>query len=197
MRPYQKKLQGSMDERWSRISAAIPPQSKTLLDIGANLGAFTAWAAQAGLWSLGLERHDYLVRKARRMHRDVPGCAFMITELDADDCARIPQFDITLALSVYHNWYKNYGKEQADTILKHLVSKTNHVAFFEGPSRNSRFGEDAQVGFADNDEASVTGFYGELLQETIGALASKIELLGKTACVGEREPYRWMYAVYR
>ena len=197
MRPYQSKLKESLEERWGGIRPAIPDSSRTLLDVGANLGAFTARAAEAGFWALGIERHDYLVRKARRVHRKVPHCAFMITELGPDDCAILPQFDAVLILSVYHNWYKAYGKENADLILRSLVSKSNDVTIFEGPSRLSRFGDTNLPDFIDNDEASVTQYYETLLKDVVGELASEIRPLGKTPCIGEREPYRWMFAICR
>jgi len=197
MRPYQKKLRGSFEQRWQRIADVLPAESRNLLDIGCNLGDFTARAAEAGYWSLGIERHDYLVRKARRIHRHVPHCAFMISELGVADCEKIAPFDITLVLSVYHNWYKALGKEEADRILHKLVARTNHVLIFEGPSRTSRFGERDLPEFIDNDEASVTGYYEKLIEEVAGPLTSHVQSLGKTPCVGEREPYRWMYALFR
>jgi hypothetical protein len=49
----------------------------------------------------------------------------------------------------------------------------------------------------DNDEASVTEYLRGYLDQYVGDQFARIEPLGKTACVGEREPYRWAWALYK
>jgi hypothetical protein len=65
---------------------------------------------------------------------------------------------------------------------------------FEGASRTTRY-ERFRPNFIDNDEKSVTEFYDRLLNQAVGSQFSEIKLLGKSPCVGEREPYRWMYSL--
>lgn len=80
-------------------------------------------------------------------------------------------------------------------MLSKLVSRSK-VVIFEVPARKVRYGEYASsVDFLDNDEESVVAYYDSWLNETCGEIASRIELLGKSRVVGEREPFRWLYAI--
>lgn len=189
---YQEKLAGSFDERWSIMSTEFP-STGSLLDIGSNLGDFTARAAQAGFWSIGVESDVRLLDRAVQRHKSVPRCAFMLASLDQADIAKLPRFDVVLLLSVHHHWHYDFGPGAAESMLRGLMAKANDVLIFESTSRNERFRADAP-GFADNDERSITAYYGEYLNRTVGEMAS-VTLLGKAPCVGEREPYRWIYAI--
>ena len=81
-------------------------------------------------------------------------------------------------------------------MLRTLADRTGKVLVFEGASRNVRYGK-YPPGFVDNDEASVTGYLEGYLKQYAGDRFSRIEPLGKTRCVGEREPYRWAWACYK
>lgn len=194
--PYQVKLEASFEPRWGMISAELQPGCYTLLDIGCNLGAFTARAASAGLWSLGIDVSEKLIRKAQAIYGTIENCGFMRCRLDLESCDRIPDFDVMLVLSVHHHWHQAYGPAIAADMLRTLVAKTNRVMLFEGASRTARYLHDLPD-FIDNDEASIVQYYEAYLRRTVGDLVSEIRLLGKAPCVGEREPYRWMYSVIR
>jgi hypothetical protein len=192
---YQEKLGASFEHRWSMLRSAIPGDCGSLLDIGSNLGAFTARAAREGLISLGIEKDAELVRRSVRMH-DARCCAFMRADLNLAICAKLPPHDAILLLSVHHHWHHNFGASEAAEMLRAIVAKANRVVIFEGPSRSSRY-ESNIPAFADNVETEVVAYYEDYLARTVGPLASRITRLGKAACVGEREPFRWMYAIER
>lgn len=194
--PYQQKLSASFEARWALVSAHIPPGSSSLLDLGSNLGDFTARAAQSGLWSVGVEMSSKLVEQARARHREVPNCAFMCGTFSLADSIKIPSFDVILVLSVHHHWHARFGAEIAREMLQNIIKRTNKALIFEGTSRTTRYEVD-MPDFIANDEDSVTCYYTKYLKEAVGALSGEIRPLGKAACVGEREPYRWMYAVMR
>jgi hypothetical protein len=185
-----------MTSRWELISAAIPEGSQNLLDIGSNLGEFTAAAAGRGMWSLGIERGERLIREARKRHASLADCHFINAELSPANIGKLPQFDVTLFLGVYHHWHAAYGSEAALTMLRQLAANTRKLLVFEGPSRTARFKVD-EPDFVSNDEASVTEFYTRFLKTHLGDLSSRITLLGKAPNVGEREPYRWTFAIER
>jgi hypothetical protein len=193
---YQTKVAFHMSSRWEMISAAIPEGSQSLLDIGSNLGEFTAAAATKGLWSLGIERGERLIKEARKRHAKLPDCHFINAELSPQNIGKLPHFHVTLFLGVYHHWHAAYGRETAVTMLRQLTANTRKLLVFEGPSRTARFKVD-QPDFVSNDEASVTEFYAQFLKTHLGDLSSRITLLGKAPNVGEREPYRWAYAIER
>jgi SAM-dependent methyltransferase len=195
-RAYQEKLAGSFEERCRQLGAAIPPDAGSVLDIGCNLGDITAWCAARGLWTVGIDSSEVLVAEARVRHARAGNCAFLHQAIGPGDVSRLPVFDVVLMLSVHHHWLMAHGPEVAGRMLRDLAGRTGRVMVFEGASRNVRYGAHPP-GFVDNDEASVTGYLRGYLQQYIGDCFNRIEPLGKTRCVGEREPYRWAWALYR
>ena len=65
-----------------------------------------------------------------------------------------------------------------------------------GASRRWRYGE-YPPNFVDNDEATVTEYLESYLRTYCADIISELRPLGPIPCVGEREPYRWNYALYR
>jgi SAM-dependent methyltransferase len=195
-RAYQEKVAGSFGERCRQIEGAIPIGAATVLDIGCNLGDLTAWCARRGLWSVGTDSSLPLIEDARLRHADASGCAFMHQKLEPGDVARLPVFDVVLLLSVHHHWLMAHGPVVAGEMLRDLANRTGKVLVFESASRNVRYG-DYPPGFIDNDESSVTAYLRGYLDQHVGDRFSRIEPLGKTACVGEREPWRWAWACYK
>jgi SAM-dependent methyltransferase len=174
------------------ISSQIDSDCYSLLDIGSNLGTFTAKAATSGLWALGIEMSPKLIRQAQSTYGPLENCGFMCGRLDLEACRRIPRFDVILILSVHHHWHQAFGPEVAAEMLREVVKKSRHVVIFEGASRTARYLRDLPD-FVDNDEESIIKYYSKYLQNTLGDITSDIRLLGKSPCVGEREPFRWMY----
>lgn len=195
-RAYQEKLAGSLEERCRQLEAAIPPDCASVLDVGCNLGDITAWCASRGYWTVGIDSSETLIHQARERHAAVALCAFMHQRIGPEDVAKLPVFDVVLLLSVHHHWLMAHGPETAGEMLRRMADRTGRVLIFEGASRNIRYGK-YPPGFVDNDEASVTGYLRGYLERYVGDRFGRIEPLGKTACVGEREPYRWAWALYK
>lgn len=193
---YQEKLADGLAERCAQIDRALPAGSRSALDIGCNRGDITAYCASRGLWSIGVDRSKELIDEAQRLHSGKSDCGFLLMEVKPDDVHRLPSFDVVLLLSVHHYWLRAYGPEQTRAMLRALAAKTGRVMIFEAPSRRVRYGTYAPD-FVDNDEVSVTAYLQSYLTSTVADLFNSIELLGKAPCVGEREPYRWSYALYR
>lgn len=192
---YQDKLAPSQEVRWRMIESSLPDGSSSLLDIGSNLGEFTAKAAARGMWSLGIELDEEMVREAIARHRKTPGCRFIAGAVDPAAAAALPSFDVVLLLSVHHHWHMRYGREAAATMLRQTVAATRKAVIFEGPARATRYERDIPD-FVNNDEGSVLRYYDDYLAATVGDIA-RVTLIGKSDCVGEREPYRWMYAIVK
>ncbi len=190
---YQDKLAPFLEERLELFSSAVPADARSLLDVGCNLGDITAHFARRGLWSVGVDSSAKLIDAAIDRQRGVSNCGLMVGSVTPENVADIPAFDVTLLLSVHHHWLGSLGPEVAGAMLRTIVSRTRRVVVFESASRNVRFGEHAP-GFIDNDEASVTAYHSGYLAEHVGDICA-IEPLGKTPCVGAREPYRWSWAL--
>jgi len=119
----------------------------------------------------------------------------MMAKLEPDTVACLPDVDVILLLSVHHLWHGEHGPDVAGQMLRDVVSRARRVVVFESSSRNVRFGVHPP-GFVDNDEHSVTTYHERYLREFVVDIAT-IEPLGKTPCVGAREPYRWSWALRR
>jgi SAM-dependent methyltransferase len=193
-RAYQDKLAGAFDERCRQLERAIPDDARSVLDIGCNLGDITAWCATRGLWAVGIDSSADLIGAARKRYRDVARCGFMQCAVGPADIGALPTFDVVLLLSVHHHWLMAHGPETAGQMLRDLAERTGRVLVFEGASRNVRYGK-YPPGFEDNDEASVTTYLRGYLDQYVGDRFASIEPLGRTACVGEREPWRWAWAL--
>ena len=193
---YQVKLADSLPERTRLIENALGPTSRSVLDVGCNLGDITVYCAQSGRFAVGIDQSETLIRRARSQHAGIDGCAFAVMELTPQRVVDLPTFDAVLVLSVHHHWLGTHGPEIAGQMLRDLAEKTNHVMVFESASRRVRYG-DYPPDFVDNDEDSVTSYLNSYLHEHVGDLFDRIDPMGKTPCVGEREPYRWSFALYR
>jgi SAM-dependent methyltransferase len=191
---YQVKLHSSFEDRWRLVLSGLPKGCSSLLDLGSNLGAFTARAAEEGFVAVGIEKDSALVRKAVMAHLGAAQCSFMRADLDLAICEKLPQFDVILVLSVHHHWHHVFGPPEAAKMLRCVLSKAEKAVIFEGPSRSSRY-ESNIPEFQDNSDDAVIAFYDDYLERTLGDLANRIERLGKANCVGEREPHRWIYAI--
>lgn len=195
-RKYQEKLHASFEERWKLVRSAFPSDCGSVLDIGSNLGAFTVRAAQEGCIALGIEREQNLVHRARAANKGTRGCAFMGANIDLTMCERLPTFDVILLLSVHHHWHHAFGATAAADMLRCVVLKARKLVVFEGPSRSSRYQSDIP-NFPDNAEEALLAYYDTYLDQTVGDLTTEIRRIGKAACVGQREPFRWIYALVR
>jgi SAM-dependent methyltransferase len=194
--PYQRKVAAAAPERYEMIGDALPAGTSSLLDVGSNLGDVTAHFASRGVWSIGIEKSASLVAEARKRHGAQSDCAFVLSDIQPGDLAKLASFDAVLLLSVHHHWVKEHGPDVAGTMLRDIAAKTNRVLIFEGASRRERY-RPHEPDFIDNDEASVTNYLQTYLETHAGDLFSRIVPLGKTKNVGEREPFRWTFALYR
>ena len=190
---YQDKVAASLDARTQIIDGAVPRESRTLLDIGCNLGYFTAHFARRGLQSVGIEIMPEALNAARERHADLPSLEFRLGAVDPDSIDDLPRTDALLLLSVHHNWVSLYGPAVAGDMLRRLVERTRDVVVFETPSRNSRFGAHPP-GFVDNDEESVLAYQRDYLDRYLAGLA-EYELVGSAPALGDREPYRWIWRI--
>lgn len=128
---YQTKRTDA-DERWELISARIDPDARNAVDLGCNRGAITRRAAEMGLFAIGIDVDDVNVRTAR-LTTELPNCHYFGRELGPDDVAALPSFDVTFLLAVYHHWGRQYGWEQAETMLRTLSTSTGQL-FVETPN---------------------------------------------------------------
>ena len=95
------------------ISARLDDRDQSLLDIACNLGQMTRHAADKGLLALGIDYSSRAINAAYDKHNGAPNLAFMRFEITPESASKIPSFDVTLCLSVYHYWMQIYGDATA------------------------------------------------------------------------------------
>ena len=188
---YQDKRGFSLEQRWALISPLISPTDRTVLDVGCNLGDFTARFAQMGFFAVGLDAVAQTVLAAMRRSSGIDNAVFGVSRLTPQNIDVLPAFDITLCLSVAHNWHRDYGEDQCWLMIEKLITRSKTLVL-ETASIRQKYGE-RPPGFVDNDEGTIKEYFVERLGRAATRAAS-VSYLGKTACIG-KEPYRFMFAV--
>lgn len=114
----------------------IPSDCLTAVDIGSYNGFFALELAQRGIWVTGYEPEPELLSVChflvRRLNLD--NAAFFGAGINKDNVRFIPEADVALVLSVFHDWVWQGDYASALEILRTIWSKTRKVMFFELPN---------------------------------------------------------------
>jgi SAM-dependent methyltransferase len=190
-RSWQDLRRAGTEQRWARIRSQIAG-ARSLLDIGCNAGVLTARAAEAGLVSIGVETRWEFVQVARRRWAGSRPVTFLHFTVDRDSVEALPECDVVLCLSVYHQWHRRYGHDAAQDILRALGRKARRVLFFEPASKLRKYG-DAAPDFRDRDEPSIVAYNHAMLSGLFGE-GPAVEFLGGTPSI-RGEAFRYLFAV--
>ena len=143
---YQSKRIHGTEQRWEMISARLDDKDRSLLDIACNLGMMTRSAADKGLLALGIDYSARAVDTAYETYREIPNLAFMRFEITPESASKVPNFDVTLCLSVYHYWMQIYGEATAWSIVAQLIARSRRKFFFEPASLLKKYGANPPPG---------------------------------------------------
>jgi SAM-dependent methyltransferase len=115
------------------VKQHLPENSRNVLDLGSNTGYYLFELARLGYLCHGLEQDPDLVFYTSLVNHlvGIPGVSCECGRLDFSFLDRTPSYDVILCLSIMHHILMAKGMEFAEAILQSLVSKTNHVLFFE------------------------------------------------------------------
>lgn len=210
--PYQLTRVAGTEERWKMIEPHISPQDRSLLDIGCNAGLLTSYAARLGLISLGVEQSESGQKRAvdKTLDLDVQGfnhaierakevdnVAFMRTTVTPDTIDAFPTFDVVFLLSVFHYWYRQYGKDDAKEMLSALGDSKR--IFFEPASTQKKYTENTSLELTpppitDFDEESIVDYNFNMLESTFGE-GYRVEYLGSTSRGEDRQGDRYLFLI--
>jgi SAM-dependent methyltransferase len=153
---YQEERASVFKDRWAAIASCLDEGDASFIDIGCNMGHFTAAAARHGLFAIGVDPMEEAISRARRLHRKVPGCGFVFLDVNLETVRLIPSVDVMLCLSVHHYWNRAHGEEGAWQIIGDLARRSRKF-FFEPASSHGRYGADVPP-FRENDEESIAAY---------------------------------------
>ena len=188
---YQKKRREASIARWNLIEPHLSEDDGALLDVGCNIGLFSKWSAEKGLYAFGIDRfaNDATRDAAMDTVRQNQNVSIMQSVLTPENVEDFPTFDVVLLLSVYHHWYSEFGEENAKEMLAAFTD--SEKIFFEPPSESHRY-VDVQAPYIDNPHStadipnfkdhnreSIIDYHMELLSSIFGD-THEIEVIGSS-----------------
>jgi hypothetical protein len=163
------------NQRWESIKGTIPPDAKTLKDIGCCVGFFCHKANEdLKLYSIGIDSDPRFIRIARYVatrYFTPEQETFLELQLNPDNVSILPNTDVTLLFSVWHHWVFDYGLENATKILKETWLKTNKIMYFE--SGEDEIAEEFNIDFEGNAKIWLRNYLESELMN------SEIEIVGE------------------
>lgn len=122
--------------RWAAIAPELPTPPGFAVDIGSHTGFFSLRLAERGFLVLGCEPSRRLVRIATAAADHVlqPSVAFMPVAVDPANVGSLPDADVVLVLSVFHDWCEAFGFKRSLEMLDVVWQRTRKVLFFEAPN---------------------------------------------------------------
>jgi hypothetical protein len=122
--------------RWDAIAGELPRPPGLAVDLGSHTGFFSLALAQLGFLVLAFEPSRRLVRIATSA-ADAVGqlaVAFIPVGIDPASVSNLPDADVVLVLSVFHDWCEAFGFQRSLEMLDVVWRKTRKVLFFEMPN---------------------------------------------------------------
>lgn len=183
--PFQIKRSEQTEKRWKLIESELSEDDDNLLDIGCDAGVLTSKAARTGRLAIGIDRHEVAhsqkkfpgaFEHALNLTRDMKNLGFVNMEITPDNVDSLPSTDVVLLLSVYHYWYREFGKATAERMLS--TFKGANLIFFSSTSVKRRYDpSNYKAGtdeveeipdFVDRDKKSVNDYHKRVLSSTLG-----------------------------
>ena len=192
---HQRSDLGRAQEKWRLIESELPQTPGSLLDIGCNEGYFTMQAAEKGWCGWGIERIEKAVRYARReaAERKLDTALFFNAPLTPEAASRMPQFDVILFMSSFHDFHQAYGGKRAYEMFDNLLRACRQKMILEPASTAKRFSKTEPVFGLDNDRQSIEEWVRTLVARSPGWT---VRYVGETA-YSEVEPFRYMFSIER
>lgn len=187
---YQEYRVDNLD-RANIIRSKIQPEDETLLDIGCADAVLTAELAKSEeLFCLGVEQIPRHLESGQNNLSECDNAGIINVKLGPDNINLLPEFDITLMLTVYQHFvhshtYSEYRKEGdcggsnvlgAEHMLRVIATKTDKI-FFEIWDRppGKDFGTDRFNFDTDNTRTFWPKYFNFILDKNVD-----VEYLGKT-----------------
>jgi len=115
------------------ILSHMPADVHRIVDIGSNNGFYAIGLAQRGYSVLGYEPVARFVSGANRILEwyGIQNVSFFQQGIDRENAGHLFASDVTLVLSVFHNWVRLDSWDGAIDILSGIWGNTRRAMFFE------------------------------------------------------------------
>ena len=152
-------------ERFEACLEYLPFRSRaTVLDVGCHSGWFVLRLADLnyGL-CIGVDKDRHLIYLAQCLSavRKIDNAVFIKMEITGLTVRNLPKVDVTLCLSVFHHWVRQYGVQEALEILEILCLNTRRLIFETGqPDEGSKWAEELIFMGGKDSEMWIRGILG-------------------------------------
>jgi SAM-dependent methyltransferase len=103
-----------------------------VLDVGSHTGYFSLALAERGFFAYGVESSNSRVYLSFLASQRLRGAFCPVAlKVARNNVEWLPSSDVTLCLSVWHHWVRNYGLDDATAILSSVFRKTRRFVFFD------------------------------------------------------------------
>ena len=133
------RVRGTL-ERWRAIeSFLVGRKPSSILDIGCHTGFFSLALAKQGHVCLGVDINKRALYAAELIKKidGADQASFMHFPISLESISRLPTFDITICLSVFHHWASQFGTDEAMAIMRSVAEHTKDLLFFETAQTNN------------------------------------------------------------
>ena len=129
------KGQGTLS-RWAAIADELPTPPALAVDIGSHTGYFSLRLAERGFMVVGYEpsRRLFRIATAAADRAGQPSVAFMPVAVTPTNVTSLPEADVVLVLSVFHDWCEAFGFDRSLEMLDAVWQRTRRTLFFEMPN---------------------------------------------------------------
>jgi len=159
--------------QWEAIQKNLDGMVHTIMDIGARKCFFSIKSLEYARYVVAVESDSRICRDVVNiLYRENMGNILVMNMLiTKDNVLLLPHADVTLFLSVYHQWVVEMGEPAAFDLLSALWDKTKKTMFFsmaDGLAKSNRY-------------RPYLSFLGESIEENMNTLETYIGKLPSSA----------------
>ena len=199
---YQFKRSSATNSIVRYLFEHITEEIETAKDIGCNNGIYTKTLSELGCKVTGYEKCENTLSLGMQFARasasfaynpnSIKNSQYCWSQLDDKDLERLPTTDLTLLLSVHHQWCANYGWDLARQMLNAVLDSTSRTLLFQPAILKSKYKGNCPE-FVDND---ISGFHSIVIGLFKQNKQIQVDYLGETPNgFPPSEPIRPLYKI--
>ena len=155
------------EHRWQLINTSLPQGVSSLKDVGCCVGFFChKFVEERGGYSIGIDHNENFIEIANRV-RYVAALesaeSFVSMKVTPTSVRLLPHTQVTLLLSIWHHWVRDFGLAQASSMLESVWNSSTEFLFFE--SGEEEVADEFNLPFVDGAREWITSYLTKLFPE--------------------------------